>query len=144
MEVSPNLMNEITPQCTYQKLADNLYEINIHKATRQGVQEFFQYMKAIYAEAIAADNLPVRMVIIAPPRTPLPVVPLTAELKAWTALYGKTPSRSVILYEGAFATLVDVLMRNFGSRTTTMRVFAPQRREESLVWLMSDISKSVS
>jgi hypothetical protein len=129
-------MNEATTHCTFQKLPDNIYEITIHQSNRLAVETFFRNLTTIYAEAVSLDTLPVRTLVIAPPQGPLPVIPLTSGLRAWTAIYGKIPSRFVILYEGSFATMVDVLVRNFGKRNSHMRVLSPQRREEAIAWLL--------
>jgi hypothetical protein len=120
--------------CTFQPLADGIYEIRIHQATRRAVEEFFHHLRVVYDEALAKAALPVRILIVAPDSA-LPVLPLTAELKKWTAHYGQVASRHAILYEGLFGTMVDILVRNFGNRVTQMRVFKPAQRQTALDWI---------
>lgn len=112
---------------------DNIDEISLYRPSRQAVDELFEHMTAVYERNLAAKAT-TRILILTPPE-PLPVIALTAHLGQWRQRYGTQMARTAIIYEGAFVSMVDVLMRKFGGRQALMRIFTPRQRDLAMAWL---------
>jgi hypothetical protein len=124
-----------TTHCTRTDLANGVYELNVVEPTRQAVEELFAHWAAICEETRGKDNTVVKILLVTTNK-PMPFVSTASELKKWSAKYGKMPSRTAILYEGAFATMADLMSRSMGFSPFPFRIFKQNKRDEAIAWLM--------
>lgn len=128
-------MNQTSTQCTRTDLANGVYELNVMEPSRQAVEELFAHLRTICDEAESQDTGVLKFLVLTTSK-PLPFVITSSEIRKWAVKYGTVPSRTALMYEGAFATMADMMTRSFGSKRFPFRIFKPDEREAALAWLL--------
>jgi hypothetical protein len=124
-----------TTHCTRTDLDNGVYELNVVEPTRQAVEQMFTHWGNICEETRGQAGVIVKILLVTSNK-PLPFVSTSSELRKWSARYGKIPSRTAILYEGAFATMADLMSRSMGFAPFPFRIFKQSKRDDAIAWLV--------